>query len=856
MTVKKSIWRRLLKWGFVLSALGIVFVGAALIVVYFKLSPKLPSIESLNHVQFQVPLRIYTTDGQLISEFGEKRREPVKLRQISNLLIQSFLAAEDDRFYTHPGVDYHGLIRAFVHLIRTGQRGQGGSTITMQLARNFFLTNKKTYERKFNEIMLALRIESELSKDEILELYLNKIYLGNRAYGVAAASRIYYGKDVLDLTLAEAAMIAGLPKAPSRYNPIVNPERALIRRNYVLRRMDELGYISTEQYQQTVGLPVTAELHYVRPQVEAGYIAEMVRARLHGLYGSRIYTAGLKVYTTVLAKNQIAANNALRKALVNYEKRHGFTLPIGRIEMEGAIDSSAREQWQLELSQFPEYGGLKAAVITEIDDSVANVMISNGSEAALKLADSIWARERVGKDKLGPKIKKLTDILSKGDVVYVESTVDDTVVTLSQMPQVEGALVSVQPDSGAILALVGGFDFYKSKFNRAVQARRQPGSNFKPFIYSTALKYGDTAATIYNDAPVVFHDSALEAEWRPENYSGRFYGPTRLREALVKSRNLVSIRVLRGLGLRRALDYVERFGFEIDKLPPDLSLALGSGSVTPLQLVNAYAVFANGGFLTSPHFISRVLDGGGQILFIAPEVVLCDENCAEEADNPPVLDLGVVDGGQAVDLFNAIADTTQTLESDPLEKTVEDNLQPMDIGNYQVSRVIDERNAFIMASILREVITRGTGKKARVLKRQDLAGKTGTTNDQHDAWFSGFNSQVATSVWVGFDELEPLGVKETGGKAALPMWIDYMAEALKNVPEDETIQPSKLVMVRIDKKTGQLSKGRNSHSMLEIFRREHAPTHIINSSSSNKSKKTQARVPVRTPNVEPAEQLF
>ncbi|CAG0878783.1 unnamed protein product [Cyprideis torosa] len=915
MSEKKSIWRRLVRWFLLLSIAGVLIVASGLVFIYFKLAPKLPSIESLNHVQFQVPLRVYTYDGKLISEFGEKRREPVKIERVPERLKQAFLAAEDDRFYEHPGVDYQGILRAVIHLIRTGQRGQGGSTITMQLARNFFLSNEKTYERKLNEILLALRIESELSKDKILELYLNKIYLGNRAYGVGAASRVYYGKDVMDLTLAEASMIAGLPKAPSRYNPVINPQRALIRRDYVLRRMRELGYISEQEYAETVALPVTARLHYAKPDVEAGYVAEMVRARMQSIYGDRVYTSGLSVYTTLKSTNQLAATAALRSGLVDYEKRHGFIGPIGSIDLSGlqtgaetaaetipveelsdAEQGSGTEQAQADedgdakqqkpamevvleaLDDYAEYGGQHASVVLQVEKEKAHVLLADGQNAVVSLSDSLWARQRLGPDKLGAEITSLEELLKPGDVVYTElpaqqeaevaeaETVEEVEeklaeqvqqsrqqpieVKLSQLPTVEGALVSIQPQTGRILALVGGFDFHRSKFNRVTQARRQPGSNFKPFIYSAALENGDTAATIYNDAPVVFHDSALEGEWRPENYSGRFYGPTRLREALVKSRNLVSIRVLKGLGLRRALDYVERFGFDIKSLPADLSLALGSGAVTPLKLVSAYSVFANQGYLVPPHYIWRIEDAFGQEIFSSPTVVLCDESCEEQQaavaasqidgeDNKQGVNIGTVDETDTAP--PALVENEQPTIDEGEESLIFDNI---DGGIQYVPRVIDERNAFIMTSILKEVITRGTGRKALELKRNDLAGKTGTTNDQHDAWFSGFNSQVATSVWVGFDELQPLGARETGGQAALPAWIDYMKTALQDIPQDKVTQPEKLVTVRIDKKTGELSRGRGSDNMFEMFRVEYAPVTFLDASSDSAPvKKNTVRQP-------------
>lgn len=882
MASAKPLWRRLLKWFFVLGVLGVVVVSAVAVAVYYKLAPGLPSIESLNHVQFQVPLRVYTRDGKLISEFGEKRREPVLIDGVPAVLKEAFLAAEDDRFYEHPGVDYHGIVRAGINLIRTGERGQGGSTITMQVARNFFLTNRKTYERKLNEILLSFQIESALSKDKILELYLNKIYLGNRAYGVGAASRVYYGKDVMELTLAEAAMIAGLPKAPSRYNPIVNPERALIRRNYVLRRMHELSYISDEEFREALGKPVTARLHYAKPDVEAGYVAEMVRARLQTLYGDRIYTSGLKVYTTLDSVQQSAANAALRKGLTDYEKRHGYTGPIGQLDIETvrsqaadntlvdvtrtveeAEQAPAQDPGELALiealDEFSEYGELKAAVVLALAEQSAELLVSDGVTRSVGLEALNWARERQGQDRLGEEITSIDQVLSVGDVVYVE-IVDEQTAALSQMPQVEGALVAIEPGSGALLALAGGFDFYKSKFNRVTQAHRQPGSNFKPFIYSAALERGDSPATIYNDAPVVFHDSALEGEWRPENYSGRFFGPTRLREALVKSRNLVSIRVLRSLGLRRALNYVSRFGFNRDELPYDLSLALGSGSVTPLQLVSGYAVFANGGYLVSPFFISEIRDTYGETLFSAPQVELCEEACDEGVEGMQVaLSLGAADEKSGKGLIEAARDVVESEPDEGGEEAgVDDDFESIETAVYKAPRVIERRNAYLMSDILREVVQRGTATRAKVLERSDLAGKTGTTNDQNDAWFSGFNSQVAASVWVGYDTLQPLGAREAGGRAALPIWIDFMREALRDVPEDKFFHPDGVVSVRIDRLTGERTTGLNANSMFELFREGNEPEEgvLVVPVEAVEDGSSAPVEPVRSRGNQPEEQLF
>ena len=603
-------------------------------------------------------------------------------------------------------------MRAFLHLIKTGKKGPGGSTITMQVARNFFLTREKTYNRKFTEIFLSFKIESELEKDEILELYINKIYLGNRSYGFAAAAKVYYGKKIGELTLAEAAMLAGLPKAPSRYNPIVNPERAVLRRDYVLRRLNELDMISDKEFTEAKGLPVSAALHYSKPEAEANYVGEMVRERIQKLYGDKWSTAGFNVYTTIRSDAQNAANDALRNALFNYERRHGYVGAIGVVDTATLEDPDALKQ---NLKQYSNRGGMHPAAVINVDDASATLVVGNGDQYSLPLEDIEWARERLDTDVLGEEIKTVTDVLAIGDVVHLQLLADGT-TSMVQEPQIEGAFVAIEPLSGKVLALVGGFDFFRSKFNRVTQARRQPGSTIKPFIYSAALELGDTAASIYNDAPVVFHDAALEGEWRPENYGGRFTGPTRLREALVNSSNLVAVQVLREMGVSAAIDHAQRFGFKTKQLPKDLTLALGNASVTPMELTSAFAIFANGGYKVPSHFIQRIEDPWGQVLYTAPKVVLCTD-CSVD-DNVLLAEVKAITDAQ-LDVVNA-------------------------------PRVIDARNAYVMRSMLRDVVTRGTARRAgKALGRKDLAGKTGTTNNQLDAWFAGFNSHVVASAWGG-----------------------------------------------------------------------------------------------------------
>lgn len=775
-------------------------VAAAGAVVWYLL-PGLPSIETLKDVRLQVPLRVYTADERLIAEFGEKRRTPVSLAETPPVLVKAFIAAEDDRFYEHPGVDWQAIIRAAVQLLKTGEKAQGGSTITMQVARNFFLTREKTYLRKINEILLALKIERELDKNAILELYLNKIYLGQRAYGVAAAAQVYYGVPLAELTLPQAAMIAGLPKAPSRLNPVTDPVRARERRDYVLGRMRAIGFVSSAQHQAAMAAPVTATLHGQAIEVEAPYLAEMVRAELVGRYGEEAYTGGLRVYTTVTSRLQRAANDALRGALIDYDRRHGYRGPERRVP---AVADGGVDQRQL-LAGMAPVGGLVPALVVAVDEDGFEAFTRDHGSVRVAMAELAWARPFLSADRRGPAPQSAADVVAVGDVVRLarmpEQREDDEARErrvgppryrwqLAQIPAVEGALVSIDPDDGAVQALAGGFDFAHSKFNRATQAQRQPGSAFKPFIYSAAVDAGYTAASFVNDAPIVFDAPGLESIWRPENYTGRYYGPTRLREALTHSRNLVSIRLLRAIGVERGLEHAARFGFDAERLPSNLSLALGSGEVTPLELVRGYAVFANGGYRVEPYFIERVHGGRGELLWRSEPPRVC-RDCDEEAFDP--------------------AHEPESIEA--LRALIASEAE-----NSRAPRAVSAENAWIMSSMLRDVIRSGTGARARVLGRNDLAGKTGTTNDHRDAWFSGFNARLATTVWVGFDQLQTLGRRETGARAALPMWIDFMRVALEDVPPAFLEQPAGLVTVRIDPETGLLARADNPNAIFETFR--------------------------------------
>ncbi|MCG6886777.1 MAG: penicillin-binding protein 1A [Proteobacteria bacterium] len=820
----------------VASTLTLLLVGTlGLLVTYIYLNPRLPDIDTLKDVKLQVPLRVYARGGELIAEFGEMKRIPLKYEEYPPLLVKAVLAAEDDRFFEHPGVDYQGILRAAYHLVRTGEKGQGGSTITMQVARNFFLSREKTYLRKLNEIFLALKIEDELSKEAILELYLNKIYLGKRAYGFAAAAQVYYGVKPEQLTLAEMAMIAGLPKAPSRYNPVVNPERALIRRNYVLGRMHELEYIDDAAYQSALNEPVHAEVHGLEPDLEAPYVAEMVRNQMVARFGESAYTEGYQVFTTIDARLQKIATQALRDDLLAYDRRHGYRGVEGHIALLSDDNVDDIEAWQAALDAMPTTGNLVPAVVIQLEEQSAWAYTRSGNIVYLPWEQLSWARSHVDDNHLGPELEKASDVLKPGDIIYT-APAQAGCSWLAKKPLVAGALVSLEPHDGALQALVGGFDFYDSKFNRVTQAKRQPGSSFKPFVYTAAIDKGFTAASIINDAPVVFDAPGLEDTWRPENYSGNFYGPTRLRQALIHSRNLVSIRLLRDIGIGYALRYVRRFGFDRASLPRDLSLALGSGVLTPLELATAYAIFANGGYRVEPYVIDYVLDIDGKVVSLTQTTQICvacsdaeADRLQAEAEAGPEKETPTLSAEeqarveeeaqlhqQEVDMATA---RLAVLEPTELAETLQ-GPQPRRVA----PRVLSPQVAYLMNTMMRDVIRYGTGRRALVLKRQDLAGKTGTTNDQRDAWFAGFNKDLVTIVWVGFDNPLPLGNRETGAQAALPMWIDFMRAALQGRPEQPLVQPPGIVSVRIDARTGELARAGSPDAVFEYFRADHVPT--------------------------------
>lgn len=804
-------WKRLLRWLALLCIAGVALATLAAYLVYRHYAPQLPEVATLRDVRFQVPLKVYSRDARLIANFGEARRFPAAIGEVPDILKQAFIATEDERFYEHPGVDYQGMARVGWEFVRAGgEFGSGGSTITMQLARNFFLTPERRLERKLKEILLALKIERELTKDEILGLYLNKIFLGQRAYGVAAAAQVYYGKALPELSLAEAAMIAGLPKAPSDLNPIQNPQRALERRNYVLLRMREVGYIDEAAYRAALSTPEVAKIHELPIELEAPYVAEMARLEAEQKLGSEeALTGGYSVYTSIDSPLQLAANSALRQTLVDYEERHGYRGPEAHVEIGADGDSAAALRMLKGLSAS---GGLLPALVTQVSGEEAALLLQDGNEGALAFDQAQWARRYVSPDERGPAPKSLAEVIKPGDVIRVRA-LEDGSWRLAQIPSAQGALVALDPENGGIRALVGGFSFGRSKFNRATQSERNPGSSFKPFVYSAAFEKGFTPASIVNDAPIVFEIPGVEKAWRPQNDNETFSGPIRLREAMVRSKNLVSIRVLDAIGVGYAREYIQRFGFDPKRLPENLSIALGTASAPPLTMARGYAVFANGGFLVDPFLIERIEDSQGKVVYQANPARACAE-CPERIAEEFALEPMAPD---------ATAGTAPALDPVATEPTPE-AAAAADAGATPALRLapraIDARNAWLITSLLMDVVKRGTGRKAMELGRNDLAGKTGTTNEHRDAWFSGFNQSLVATAWVGFDDFSTLGNGEFAAKSALPMWTSFMGAALKDVPEELPSMPTGITTARINAGNGQLTSASDPNAIMETFRVE------------------------------------
>ena len=732
----------------ILPLLPVILLGLAVMLAY----PTLPSLDALVDYHPKMPLRIYSAEGMLLSEFGEERRVLVKISEVPEVMKNAILAAEDDRFYEHGGVDYMGVLRAAISNFVSGGAKQGASTITMQVARNFFLSKEKTMTRKFNEVLLAFKIEHNLSKDEILQLYFNQIYLGQRAYGFATAAQIYFGKPLSQVTVAEAAMLAGLPKAPSSYNPVVNPKRAKLRQLYVLRRMHELHFIDDEQLHLAQQQPISTKRGNQEFGTKSDYISEMVRQAVYEKYQEDTYTQGFKVYTTIRQQDQLAAHQAVRSGVLEYDRRHGYRGPEGFVDLK---KGSGEEYLEEALQDAADNDDLKPAVVLAASSRLVRAY-SKGGEVAEVRGEGL----RFAQHALGGKVA-LNQRIRAGSVIRLQKN-EKGIWQISQLPQVEAAFVSGNPRDGAIYALIGGFDFNRNQFNRVTQAWRQPGSSLKPFIYSAALEKGFTPATLINDAPLMFDASQTGSEpWEPKNYDGNFEGPMRMRQGLTKSKNLVSIRILQSIAPQYAQDYLTKFGFDAARHPPYLTMALGAGSATPLQLLTGYSVFANGGFRVTPYFIQRIEDSHGNVLFKAAPTV-----AGEDAD-----------------------------------------------------RVIDVRNAFTMVNMMQGVIKQGTAIRAMQLGREDLAGKTGTTSDSMDAWFCGFQPTLVGIAWMGFDQPRSLGDKETGGGAALPIWMSYMEKMLKDVPQAVYTMPENMAAVPINEEGFH----DESASLIEYFYQENIP---------------------------------
>ncbi len=772
-------------------------MAAGLALYAVTLLPNLPTVEEIREIPLNIPLRIYSSDEKLVAEYGNERRIPVTLDQAPPLLIDALLVTEDDNFYHHTGVDFPGIVRALISNIRSQSRGQGASTITMQVVRNFFLNPEKTYTRKLKEILLAFNMERALTKDEILELYLNKIFLGHRSYGFAAAAQVYYGQQLIDLSVPEIAMLAGLPKAPSRDNPISNPERASERRDHVLNRLYELGKIDKLSLDTAKEAPITAERHIAEVELQAPYVAEMARQVLVNEIGSEVYERGLNVTLTIDSRYQEKANQALRKGVLDYDVRHGYRGPVDSIDASNLSDREIDE----ELYNFPPSLELIPALVRSTSKNGFEARTRDGENVAVDMEGIRWAREYKAPNSQGPEPTKASAVVKPGDVVYLASD-QEGVWRLSQMPEVSGALVSLRSKTGAILALTGGFDYYLSKFNRAVQAERQPGSNIKPFIYSAALDNGFTPGTPVSGAPIVIEDN-LEGIWRPENYSKKFFGPTRLRKALSLSLNLVSVRLLRAVGVNTTVDHLEKFGFDPERLPRSLSLSLGSTAITPLELASGYSVFSNNGKRALPYFIEKIEDGDGNPVTLAD---LTATKCGEEED------------------CTAPETDTESENADTLETK---NVITGFASETLPEQVISPQNAFLTTSIMKQVILSGTGRRALKIGRQDLAGKTGTTNNYRDAWFSGFNPEVTTSVFVGFDEPSHLGRRESGASAALPIWVDYMDTVLKDFPETPEAVPDRIVTRFINKETGELTQSGDPDGYSEYFLSGTEPQNVV-----------------------------
>ena len=814
--------------------------------LFLYLNPQIPAASTYQNVQIETPLRVFGQKGLLLGEFGERRSIPISLDDVPENFINALINTEDKRFYQHGGIDFISLSNDLFNLIGTfvsdGKLGSGASTITMQLARNISFSLEKRFLRKFKEMLLALKIERELSKDEILELYINLVPFGKRAYGAEAAANTYYGKSLHELNLSQLAMLAGIPQRPSAGNPINGPKRAIRRRNLVLSLMLEQGSISKRDYQLSIEQPITARIYQRELDLKSPYPSELARQQAINLV-TDLYTGGYQLITTIDEDIQRASIAAIKKGLLSYDKKHGFrparnlleqysetdpnlkivstdlvklaerigskSLDVGQQandERVGLLSKQSVNLLETLLAKTPSYSGIEPTIIIFVDEEIAISYRSKGQILKLDISDSLWARRYIDVDRRGPKIQSMKSIFNIGDLAYVQF--DGLKWKLSQIPAIEGASVSLDPNTGQIKAIVGGFDFYRNQYNHAIQAKRQPGSGFKPFIYSAAINNGIMPASIFVDAPLVFEDPNLETQYRPSNDNKKYNGPTRLRQALYRSINLVSIRVLLDIGAGHALNYVSKFGFNTQAFPRNTQLAIGGGTmgVTPLEMVRAYSVIANGGFLVKPHVIDKILDHDGSLIYQSSEPIVCND-CMPESEPGT----------------NSKIESTNEFIGDMKSKSSLQLQNKERVDAIPAARVIDERNAYIMDSMLKDVVKLGTGRRALSLKRKDLAGKTGTTNDAADTWFNGYGNGLVTSVWVGFSNHAPLGANSYGSNIPLPIWIDIMSIGLKDLAQTPRVQPPNIATIRIDSETGRPTSEANTRSIYEYFYNEHLP---------------------------------
>lgn len=830
-----------------MTAIGLT---AGVIGAYSYVAPSLPQAETIKEIPLQIPLRIFSRDGRLIEEVGERRRLLVDYGDLPPYVVDAFVAAEDGRFFEHPGIDYQGILRAGLQLVSTGEIRSGGSTITQQLARDYFLTREELFARKLREAFLAYQIEKQFSKEEIMALFLNKMFFGQRAYGVAAAAQVFYGKNLQDINIAEAATLAGVLPSPSFYNPVRSPQNAAMRRSYVLGRMRALNYIDATQFKEAMDYPIESKLHGTANELSAPYVAEMVRREMLTRYGETTYSAGYRVVTTLDSRLQEASNYAVRNGLFEFTRRRGYRGPLAQLELDPQVLAQDFADWPSEMQQaLQDYGnpaGLSVAIVVALnDDNTADIVLQDGVAATLPWHGISWANPFFDRESFGPAPQSVDEVLTPGDIVYV-MPITIGAWALAQLPRAQSALVSVDPHDAAITSLVGGLDFSLSKFNRASQSARQPGSSFKPFIYSAALEAGNTLATIVLDAPVVINSAVLERLWRPVNYSGRFYGEQPVREALVRSMNLASVRLLlNNTGIGFAINHLRPFGFNASALPRNGSLALGGGNASPLDMAQAYATFANGGYAVKPYIIGAIIGPDDEILYRADPVVVCEECEPAEEHLPtipeplyPVPNVTASNTATVVVRSGFVAAAAAELAKmehiAALEQMAEfgETFRPdattapeLFADIKKAKRILSPQNAFLIQDAMRDVVKRGTAVRARVLGRTDLSGKTGTSNDRRDAWFAGFNADLVAVVWVGYDDDMPLGPREEGSRTALPIWIEFARLALKGVPNHQMAIPEDIVTVRISKATGCPAKVEHPFAdvSFEKFRKDHVP---------------------------------